>query len=121
VRLDDLQPADRGDAGQCFATKAHCVDREQVLIIEQLAGGVLLDSEPQVVGLHPTAVVFDLDQFPTTVGDDGDLNAPGPGIERVLDQFLDHTGRPFDTLAGGDAADHFGGENPNPWHATSHP
>ena len=34
-----------------------------------------------------------------------DLDAVRAGIERVLDQLLDHARRPLDHLAGGDAVD----------------
>ncbi len=34
----------------------------------------------------------------------------GAGVERVLDQLLDHAARPLDHLAGGDAVDGLGAE-----------
>ena len=53
---------------------------------------------------HAAAVVADPDQPPAAaVGDD--LDPRRAGVERVLDQFLDHARRPLDHLAGGDAVD----------------
>ena len=53
----------------------------------------------------PRAVVADPDQRQAAAGGD-DLDAGGAGVERVLDQFLDHARRPLDDLAGGDLVDH---------------
>ena len=50
------------------------------------------------------AVVDDADQ-PLAAGRGRDLDAPRTGVERVLDQFLDHRCRPLDDLAGGDLVD----------------
>ena len=63
-----------------------------------------LDRQREVVARHAGAVVGDPDQAAAAaVGDDLD---PGrAGVERVLDQLLDHARRPLDHLAGGDAVD----------------
>jgi len=50
------------------------------------------------------AVVADANQLASALLQ-RDLHAAGPGVETVLDQFLDHRGRPFDDLAGGDLVD----------------
>jgi hypothetical protein len=62
---------------------------------------VPLDGEARVVGLHPLPVVFDRDLFLSTELDE-DRQTPGARIDRVLDQFLDDGGGPFDHLTGGD-------------------
>ena len=63
-----------------------------------------LDREREVGARHAGAVVGDADQAPpAAVGHD--LDAACAGVERVLDQFLDHARRPLDHLAGGDAVD----------------
>ena len=68
-----------------------------------------LDREREVVARHAGAVVGDADQPPAAaVGHD--LDARRAGVERVLDQFLDHARRPLDHLAGGDAVDDAFGE-----------
>ena len=61
--------------------------------------------QPRLVAAHAAAVVDDADQ-PPPAALDLDLDAPRAGVERVLDQLLDHRGRPLDHLAGGDLVDH---------------
>ena len=73
----------------------------------QLGGGVALDRQRQLVGRHAGAVVGHQDQSPAAVPQ-GDLDAPGAGVEGVLDQLLDRARRPLDHLAGGDAVDDLG-------------
>ena len=104
---DDPQPRDGADAGEGFAAEAHRLDVEQVLVGADLAGRVLGDAQDQVGRVHAAAVVRDLDQ-PAPAVQNADVNSPGPGVERVLDQLLDHAGGPLDALAGGDAADEGG-------------
>ena len=48
----------------------------------------------------------------------GDLDARRAGVERVLDQFLDHARRTLDDLAGGDLVDHRFGKLANGHRAT---
>ena len=63
-----------------------------------------LDREREIVPRHSGAVVGDADQPPAAaVGEDVELARAG--IERVLDEFLDHARRPLHHLAGGDAVD----------------
>ena len=63
-----------------------------------------LDREREVGARHAAAVVGDADQAAAAaVGHD--LDPRRAGVERVLDQFLDHARRPLDHLAGGDAVD----------------
>ena len=75
------------------------------IVVGELGGAVARDRERQLVGGMPRAVVGDADQAQPAAGDD-DLDAVGAGIERVLDQFLDHARRTLDDFAGGDLVDH---------------
>src|SRR5215470_1271723 len=68
-----------------------------------------LDREVEIVARHAFAVVADADQPPpAAVGEH--LDAARAGIERILDELLDHAGRTFHHFAGGDAVDHGLGE-----------
>ena len=55
-------------------------------------------------GAHAAAVVADADER-EAAGRRHHLDLAGAGVERVLDQLLDHARRPLDHLAGGDAVD----------------
>ena len=50
---------DRRDARQRLATKPERANRRQVLGAGNLAGGMPLDRQPRVLGVHPFAVVLD--------------------------------------------------------------
>ena len=50
---------------------------------------------------NAVAVVLDPDQPLAAVGE-GDVDPPGAGVERILDELLHRRGRPLDHLAGGD-------------------
>ena len=98
-----LSFADRADRRQRLAAEAERVDLHQVVAVE-LGGGVALDREFQVAAAHAAAVVGDANKPPAAaVGRDLDLGRAG--VERVLDQLLDHAGGALDHLAGGDAVD----------------
>ena len=53
---------------------------------------------------HADAVVADADEGEAAGGGD-DLDLAGAGVERVLDELLDHARGTLDHLAGGDAVD----------------
>src|ERR1700761_8751840 len=74
------------------------------IVGRELGRRVPLDGEREVVRLHALAVVFDQDEI-GTAGRYCDIDAARPGIERILDQFLDGAGRTLDHFAGGDAVD----------------
>ena len=63
-----------------------------------------LDREREIGARHALAVVGDADQ-PAAAAVGEHVDALRAGVERVLDQFLDHARRPLDHLAGGDAVD----------------
>ena len=73
-----------------------------------------LDAQSEIGFVHPAPVVDDADQ-PSPAGLDRDLDGLRPGVERVLDQFLDRRRRPLDHLARGDAVDDKRIETAN-WH-----
>ncbi len=99
----DGEPRHRADRGQRLAAKPERADAQQVVAVE-LGGGVALDRQRQIGAGHAAAVVGDADQPPAAaVGED--LDPARAGVDRVLDQLLDHARRPLDHLAGGDAVD----------------
>ena len=104
----DGEPRHRADRGQRLAAEAERADVEQV-VVGQLRGGVALDREREIGAGHAGAVVADADQpAPAAVGED--LDARRAGVERVLDELLDHARGALDHLARGDAVDHAFGE-----------
>ncbi len=60
-----------------------------------------LDGQPRIVRLHAFAVVLDADLL-LAAELDVDRQAPGAGVDGVLDQLLDDRRRPLDDFAGGD-------------------
>ncbi len=70
----------------------------------ELAGGVPLHAQRQLVRVHAAAVIGDLDPLDAAACEPhGD--ARGAGVQRVLDQLAHRRRRPLDHLAGGDAVD----------------
>ena len=66
----------------------------------------------QIVGAHARAVVHHTDFLGPGLLD-RDIDLCGAGIERILDQLLDHRGRAFDHLPRRDLVDQALGENGN--------
>src|SRR3569833_1485857 len=63
-----------------------------------------LDRECEIGRGHAAAIIRYGDLSPAAaIGED--VDPAGAGIDRVLDQFLDHARGTFDHLAGGDAVD----------------
>ena len=115
---DDPQPRHRADRRQSLASEAQRRDGGEI-VVGELGGGVALHRQSEVGGGHAAAIVADGDERATAVLD-RDLDPPGAGVDRVLDQLLDHRGRAFDHLARGDAVD--GGLRQSPYraHDTAH-
>ena len=90
-----------GDAGQGFSAKAHGADRAEVLGAADLAGGMAFEAEQGVIAAHAETIIGDPDQA-AAARLDFHGQARGLRIQRVLDQFLHHAGRPFHHFAGGD-------------------
>ena len=100
------------DAGQRLAPEALRADGAKVLGGADLAGGMALEAGPGVVGRHPRAIVGDLHQ-----GAAGVLHhqrdAPGTGVNRVLQQFLHHRGGALHHLASRDLVGHVVRQEPD--------
>ncbi len=95
----------RGDRGQRLAAKAERADGGEIVGRGDLRGGVALQRKHGVVRRHADAVVLDA-HHRLAAQLDGDRDVTRPGIDGVLDQLLDHRGRPLDDLAGGDLVGH---------------
>ena len=91
----------RCDRRQRLAAKPERPDGREVVRPPDLAGGMTLDRQPRIAGLHPFPIVFDANLLLASELD-VDRQPPGPGVQGVLDQFLDDRGRTLDDLAGGD-------------------
>ena len=108
----DPQARDRGDARQRLAAEAEGRHTREILDRGDLAGGVPLDREEQIVPGHAAAVVADPDQpLAGMCQFDGDLS--GAGVDAVLEQFLERGGRALHDLAGGHPVDRLLGEDPD--------
>ena len=94
----ETQLRHRGDARQRLAAKSECAHPREVIRDGDLRRGVTFDGELQFVRRDAVAVVRDSDAHETAALD-GDVDACRIRVERVLHQFLDHRGRPFDDLA----------------------
>ena len=77
---------------------------EQVIGTGQFAGGVTGKGERQVLGNNAMPIVHHADELGAALLD-VDIDPRAAGIDRVLQQFLDHTRRPLNHLAGGDFRD----------------
>ncbi len=98
------ETADRGDRRQRFTPEAERGHRFEVVQIGDLAGGMARYRQRQLFRCDATAVVADADQAYTALFKI-DINAAGTGVDRVLDQLLDHRRGTFDHFAGGDLVD----------------
>ena len=114
------EPRDRGDARQRLAAEPERGDRRQVGGRGDLAGRVPLEAQPRVVGRHADAVVLDADETLAAVFD-GDGDPGGGGVDGVLDQLLDHRGRPLDDFPGGDLVGQVVGQLADARHGYHHP
>ncbi|MCZ7607083.1 MAG: hypothetical protein M5U25_13635 [Planctomycetota bacterium] len=103
----DARAADALDAGQRLAAEAVGQHPEQLLDTAELAGGVGLEGQLQVFGVHADAVVGHADQGLAGVHQ-LHVHAGGAGVQGVFHQFLDHAGRAFHHLAGGDLVGELG-------------
>jgi hypothetical protein len=79
-------------------------DIEQIVIIK-FRGRVTFDAQFQFVTGHSPTIIGDRNQRPAASGHN-DVNPPGAGIDRVLNQLFDNTGRSFDDFASGDLIDY---------------
>ena len=101
------QPGHGGDARQRLATKAQRPHAIEVFGGRELARGVTLKGQIDLGGVNPAAVIGHADQAASAF-DDLDAHIARPGIDCVLDQFLDHRSGSLYHLAGSDLGSHFG-------------
>ncbi len=95
---------DRRDRRQCLAAKTQCRDAFEVGGRAELGRGMPRQRERQLLARDAATVVHHADALHAAAGD-VDLDLRRAGIERVLEQLLQHRARPLDDLAGGDLAD----------------
>ena len=111
---------DRRDARQRLAAEAERRDSFQVLRPPDLAGRVAFDGQPRILGFHPFAVVFDVNQL-LAAELDRDRHAPRAGVDRVFDQLLDHRGRALDDFARRNLVREIAGKDLDATHVYSQP
>ena len=109
------QARDGRDRRQRLAAEAERRDREQILDVAQLAGGVALEGEQGIVAQHAAAIVDDADQAPPA-GFHFHAHFRRARVERVLKQFLDDGSGPLDHFAGGDFVGDLVGKNADAAH-----
>ena len=105
-----------GDGRQGFAAEAECGDGQKIAHVAEFAGGVAFEGEQRVVAEHAAAVVGDADKLPAARFD-VDAHLCCAGVQRVLEQFLDHRSRPLYYFARRDLVCHRVRKDANPAHA----
>ena len=77
---------------------------DSILLAQRLTPNGAIPRQRQFIGRDPLTVVADPHQrHPTLL--QFHLDRPGAGVDRILDQFLDHRRRPLDDFAGGNLVD----------------
>ena len=99
--------ADSPYAEQGFAPEPQGLNAIQPFRIRQLAGGVALERQLQLVGGDAVSIVHHANEFQAAALE-GHLHMAGMGIQRVFDQFPHRIDRTFNDLAGSNAR-HGGG------------
>ena len=87
----------------------------EVFRLGDFAGRMAFQREQRVVAAHSETVIGDVDERAPAVLD-GDGDAFGFGVERILDQFLHDRGGPLDHFACGDLVGDLFGKETNPVH-----
>ncbi len=95
------------DARQRLAAEAHRADGLEVLGPRDLAGGMPLQREARVGGIHPLAVVLDADER-LAAHLDRHADARRAGVDGVLDELLHDRRGTLDDFARGDLVGQFG-------------
>ncbi len=99
--------ADGPDAEQGLAPESQGLNAIQPFRIRQLAGGVALEGQLQLVGGNAVPVVHHANEVQTSALE-SHVHMASMGIQRVFDQFPHRVDRAFDDLAGSNAR-HGGG------------
>src|SRR5690606_14850465 len=111
-------PGDRGDGWQGLAAEAE--PAYVVNVLAELGGAMARKGQRQLVRRHAGSVVAHPDQVEAATGG-GDLDAPGAGVERILEKLLDDARRALDHLAGRDLIDDRIGKLPDAHDAVTRP
>src|SRR5207247_3121217 len=98
----ERETADGRDARQGLAAETERVETFEIVERDDLAGGVALERQIELLRSDSGAVVGDRERMVERTGHE-DLDPPGTRVERVLDDFLERGKRPLDHLARGDA------------------
>ena len=105
----DGQLGHRAQRGQRLAAETHRADLLQIVEAGDLAGGVALEGQRQLVGRDAGAVVLDQDGAHAARGQP-QRDLASAGVERVVEQLAHHRAGALDHLAGGDLADQLVGQ-----------
>ncbi len=97
--------ADGHDTGQSLASKAHGMERKQVVGTSDLGSRMAFESHTCIYRRHSAAIVHHLYQRLSGVLDNY-LHISGAGIYSVLYKLLNHRSRTLDYFAGGDLIGH---------------
>jgi hypothetical protein len=92
------------DRGQRLAPETHRVHAFEVVEAGDLAGGVAIERQRELLLRDAATVVADADAAHAALFE-LDLDGPRAGVECVLEHFLDDRGGALDDLAGGDLVD----------------
>jgi hypothetical protein len=112
----DREPGNRGDRGKRLAAEAHRRHALEVLEARDLARGVAREREPQLFARDPRAVVLDLHPL-GAARVERHRDCLRAGVDAVLQELLQHRGRPLHHLARGDLAHEQLGQNADGAHA----
>ena len=115
----EQQARNRRDGRQRLAAKTQGRDRQQILDVAQLAGGVAFKRQQGIVPQHAATVVHDADESPPARLH-FDAQVGRARVERVFEQFLDHRSRPLHHLAGGDFVGDLIRQNANAAHSSKY-
>ena len=109
----DDHPRHGGDRRERLPAEPQRVDVAQVFGVADLAGGVTVQTEQNILADHAASVVGDDDATLSALLD-GHPDGTRPRVERVLDQLLHHRSRALHDLAGGDLVRHRVRQHPDP-------
>ena len=112
------EPGYGSDGRQRLTPESESRNGKQVVGAPQLRGGMPLKGQQSIVPAHSVAVVDDTNQL-TAAGLHLHTNPRGAGIERVLQQLLDHRRGPLYNLPRSDLVGHLVGQHTNSSHSNS--
>ena len=98
------QPRDGGNTGQPLATKTQRADMLQIVQRANLAGGVAVQRQGQIVGGNAAAVVVHPNQADAALGQIH-RHPAGASVDAVFQQLFQRSGRALHHLASGNLVD----------------